>query len=120
MDEVEVGDFLDFRGSPNGHIHLRMIHFLKTSGHLRVMAVLVSATNADPIVINSVSSNIDDATNTADFTNIVVSQGSTRLTAERARATGVGFQNSQWTFEGRVVITLEPRGTLWADQAVLE
>ena len=39
---------------------------------------------------------------------------------ERARAAGVGFQNSQWTFEGRVVITLEPRGTLWADQAVLE
>jgi lipopolysaccharide transport protein LptA len=77
-------------------------------------------TSREPIVINSVFSNIDYGTNTADFTDIVVSQGDTRLTAERASATGVGFTNSQWTFAGRVVIILEPRGSLSADQAILQ
>jgi lipopolysaccharide transport protein LptA len=77
-------------------------------------------TSREPIVINSVSSNIDYGTNTAEFTDIVISQGDTRLTAERASATGVGFTNSQWTFTGRVVIISEPRGSLRADQAILE
>ncbi len=77
-------------------------------------------TSREPIVITSVFSNINDETSTADFTDIIVSQGDTRLTAERARAKGVGFTDSQWTFAGRVVITLEPRGSLWADQAILE
>jgi lipopolysaccharide transport protein LptA len=77
-------------------------------------------TSREPIVINSVFSNIDYRTNTADFTDIVVSQGDTRVTAQRARATGVGFTNSQWTFAGRVVIILEPRGSLSADQAILQ
>jgi lipopolysaccharide transport protein LptA len=78
------------------------------------------ATSQQPIIINSVFSNIDYRTNTAVFTDIVVSQGDTRLTAERASATGVGFTNSQWTFAGRVVIILQPRGTLSADQAIVE
>ncbi len=77
-------------------------------------------TAREPIVVNSVFSNIDYRTNTADFTDIVVSQGDTRLTAQRASATGVDFTNSQWTFSGRVEITLEPRGTVRADQAILQ
>jgi lipopolysaccharide transport protein LptA len=77
-------------------------------------------TSREPIVINSVFSNIDYETNTAEFTDIVISQGDTRLTAERASATGVGFTNSQWTFVGRVVIVSEPRGSLRADQAILQ
>jgi lipopolysaccharide transport protein LptA len=78
------------------------------------------AASGESIVINSASSNIDDATNTADFKDVSVSQGTRRLTAERARATGLGFKNSQWTFVGRVVISLDPRSSLWADQAILE
>jgi lipopolysaccharide transport protein LptA len=77
-------------------------------------------TSREPIVINSVSSNIDYGTNTAQFTDIVISQGDSRLTAERASATGVGFTNSQWTFVGRVVILSEARGSLRADQAILQ
>src|SRR6266702_71137 len=57
-------------------------------------------TSREPIVIHSVFSNINDETSTADFTDIIVSQGDTRLTAERARAKGVGFTDSQWTFAG--------------------
>lgn len=74
----------------------------------------------EPIVLNSVFSNIDYATNTAEFSDIVISQGDSRLTAERASTTGVGFTNSQWTFVGRVVIFSEARGTLRADQAILQ
>jgi lipopolysaccharide transport protein LptA len=77
-------------------------------------------TSREPIVINSVSSNIDYRTNTAQFTDIVISQGDSRLTAERASATGVGFTNSRWTFAGRVVILSEARGSLRADQAILQ
>ncbi len=115
-----------------------MIHFSKPLCRAALAGCLVAAlvagrsliagaattpqptTAREPIVVNSVFSNIDYRTNTADFTDIVVSQGDRRLTAERASATGVGFTNSQWTFAGQVVITLQPRGTLWADQAIVE
>jgi lipopolysaccharide transport protein LptA len=79
-----------------------------------------ATTSREPIVVNSVSSNIDYGTNTAEFTGIVISQGESRLTAERASATGVGFTNSEWTFVGGVVIIFEPRGLLRADQAILQ
>lgn len=78
------------------------------------------ATSGDSLIINSASSNIDDATNTADFKDVSVSQGTRRLTAERARATGLRLQSSQWTFMGRVVISLESNSSLWADRAILE
>ena len=77
-------------------------------------------TSQEPIVVNSVTSNIDYGTNTAEFTGIVISKGDSRLTAERASATGVGFTNSEWTFVGEVVIMCEPRGLLRADQAILQ
>jgi len=79
-----------------------------------------ATTAAEPIVINSVVANMDEANNTAEFTTISITQGNTRLTADRANATGVGFQNSQWTFAGRVIIISEARGSLWADRAILE
>jgi lipopolysaccharide transport protein LptA len=118
---------------------IRMIHFSKPIAHIsvvpgrRVAAILAGAsliagsavaqrpaTTAEPIVINSVVANMDEANNTADFTTISITQGNTRLTADRASATGVGFQNSKWTFAGRVMINSETRGSLWADRAILE
>ena len=77
-------------------------------------------TSREPIVINAVSSNIDYGTNTAEFTGIVISQGNSSLTADRASATAVGFMNSEWTFVGRVVLIFEPHGLLRADQAILQ
>jgi len=117
----------------------RMIHFSKPCAQLavvpgrRVAAIVAGAsliagsavaqrptTPAEPIVINSVVANMDEANDTADFTTISITQGNTRLTADRASATGVGFQNSQWTFAGRVMIVSETSGSLWADRAILE
>jgi lipopolysaccharide transport protein LptA len=99
-----------------------LVAALVTGGALIAGAAVAQdpTTSREPIVINSAFSKIDYTTNTADFTDIVVSQGDTRLTAERASSTGVDFTNSQWTFAGRVVIILEPRGTLWADHATLQ
>ena len=116
-----------------------MIHFSKGSDapsiepRYRVAAIVAGASllagavaaqpppaSKEPIVIDSVVSTIDDTTNTADFTTISVTQGSTRITAERAHATDVDSKNSRWTFTGRVMITSEQRRLLWADQAILE
>ena len=38
------------------------------------------------------------------FNDVVISQGETRVQAEHARATGLNFANSKWTFEGNVRI----------------
>jgi lipopolysaccharide transport protein LptA len=75
--------------------------------------------NQPPIVINAAFSRVDYNTNKVIFRNILVSQGDTRLTATRASAAGVGFADSEWTFEERVTIELEPRGTLRCDRAVV-
>jgi lipopolysaccharide transport protein LptA len=73
-----------------------------------------------PIVIDAAFSRVDYKTNTVEFKDVDVSQGDARVTAKRAYATGVGFANSRWTFEGTVIIVLEPRGTLRSDQAVVQ
>jgi lipopolysaccharide transport protein LptA len=78
-----------------------------------------SSAPEEALIINAVSSKIDDATKTADFRNVTVSQGTRRLKADRARAVGLGVQNSEWTFIGRVAISLEPRSLLLADQAIV-
>jgi lipopolysaccharide transport protein LptA len=72
-----------------------------------------------PIVIVAAFSRVDYRTNTVEFKDVDVSQGDARVTAKRAHATGVGFANSRWTFEGAVIIVLKPQGTLHSDQAVV-
>lgn len=72
-----------------------------------------------PIAIDAAFSRVDYNNNTVIFRNIVVLQGDTRLTAQRAHAAGVGFADSEWTFEDRVVIDLEPHGTVRCDRAVV-
>jgi len=75
--------------------------------------------NQPPIVINAAFSRVDYNTNRVIFSNITVSQGDTRLTAARAHAAGVGFANTEWTFEEGVTIELERHGTLHCDRAVV-
>jgi len=52
------------------------------------------------------------------FRNIVITQGTTRVVAERANATGLNFDSSQWTFTGNVRINVEG-GSLDSDKAVV-
>jgi len=73
-----------------------------------------------PINLDAASSEVDYKTNTVVFKDVVISQGTTRVQAEHARATGLDFANSKWTFEGRVRIEAEQHGNLRSDSAVVE
>jgi lipopolysaccharide export system protein LptA len=57
----------------------------------------------------------------AVFQDVVITQGDTRVQADRARGVGLdNFDNSHWTFEGNVRISGEQHGSLKSDQAVVE
>jgi len=83
-------------------------------------AVAASEAPQPPIVVEAAYSHVDYKTNTVLLRDVVVSQGDTRVTAARAHGMGVGFDSSEWTFEGAVHMVLQPRGTLNADQAVVQ
>ncbi|HEY1873108.1 MAG TPA: lipopolysaccharide transport periplasmic protein LptA [Steroidobacteraceae bacterium] len=73
-----------------------------------------------PVTVDAASSEVDYRTNTVVFSQVVISQGAMRVQADHAHASGLNFANSRWTFEGHVRIDAEPRGSLRADQAVVE
>ncbi len=88
-------------------------------GRIATASQPVGQPQQPPIVINAAFSRVDYNTNSVIFRNILVSEGDARLSAARAHAAGVGFANSEWTFEERVTLELEPRGTLHCDRAVV-
>jgi lipopolysaccharide transport protein LptA len=73
-----------------------------------------------PIHLDAASSEVDYRSNTVVFSDVTISQCATRVQAEHARATGLNFANSRWTFEGHVRISGEQQGRLLADTAVVE
>jgi lipopolysaccharide export system protein LptA len=73
-----------------------------------------------PIVVDAASSDVDYKTHTYTFEKVTISQGTMRVQADRAHATGLDFANSHWTFDGHVHIMAEEHGNLSADQAVVE
>ena len=73
-----------------------------------------------PIKVDAASSEVDYKTNTLVFKDVTISQGATKVQADRAHATGLEFANSKWSFDGNVRITAEPRGNLRSDTAVVE
>jgi lipopolysaccharide transport protein LptA len=81
---------------------------------------LVPINGREKISVDAASSDVDGKTNTIVFKDIVVSQGATRVRADHARATGLDFQNSRWTFQGNVQIDAPPRGSLRSDQATVQ
>lgn len=72
------------------------------------------------IDLEAASQELDYKTNTVVFRKVVVSQGATRVQADYARATGLNFANSRWTFQGNVQIDAPPRGRLRSDQATVD
>src|SRR5215470_16171268 len=57
-----------------------------------------------PITVDAASSEVDYRTNTVVFSQVVISQGATRIQADHAHASGLNFANSRWTFDGHVRI----------------
>jgi lipopolysaccharide transport protein LptA len=77
--------------------------------------------DARKLPIDVDSSRIDAKGDTVVFQDVVITQGETKVQADRARVTGLdNFDNSHWTFEGNVRITGEQHGNLKSDLAVVE
>jgi lipopolysaccharide transport protein LptA len=72
------------------------------------------------INVDAASQELDYKTDTVVFKQIVVSQGATRVRADHARATGLNFENSRWTFQGNVQIDAPPRGSLRSELATVD
>ena len=84
---------------------------LLISGYLACVAPLAWAQSAAKpsaeLVLDAASSELDYRTNTLLFQDLLISQGSTRVKAERARSTGLDFAASSWTLSGGVRLELE-------------
>ncbi|MDB6091427.1 MAG: hypothetical protein JWN85_4211 [Gammaproteobacteria bacterium] len=86
---------------------------------------LMAATKAEvpgqpQITYDAASMDVDYKTHMMHLKDVVITYGSMTVRADEARATGIDFRNSHWTFEGNVRINAEPRGNLRSDQAVVE
>jgi len=76
---------------------------------------------ARKLPIDVASSHVDAKGDIVVFQDIVITQGDTKVQADRAHAKGLNdFDNSHWTFEGNVRITGEQHGSLRSDEAVVE
>ncbi len=84
------------------------------------MQALAPPTAQLPISVDAASSQVDYKTNTVVFTQVVISQGATRVQADHAHATGLDFANSRWNFDGNVRIDAPEQGSLRSDAAVVE
>ena len=77
--------------------------------------------DARKLPIDVASSQIDYKGDTVFLKDVVITQGETKVQADRAHATGLdNFDNSHWTFEGNVRITGEQHGSLKSDVAIVE
>ena len=71
-----------------------------------------------PINLEAASTDFDYRNNTLLFRRVKISQGTLQVEAQEASATGLEFENSQWTFKGQVRITV-PDGKLASDLATV-
>jgi lipopolysaccharide transport protein LptA len=83
-------------------------------------APLASPASQLPINVDASKAEIDARTNTLAYTDVTISQGTMRVQADHAHASGLSFANSRWTFEGHVRISAEERGNLRSDLATVD
>ena len=76
---------------------------------------------ARKLPIDITSSKAEYKGDSAVFEDVTITQGETRVQADRAHATSLdNFDNSRWTFEGNVRINGEQHGSLKSDSAIVE
>jgi lipopolysaccharide transport protein LptA len=84
-------------------------------------SVTAPSKDARQLPIEVTSSHVERIGDNASFRDIIITQGETRVQADRAHVTGLDdFNNSHWTFEGNVKITGEQHGSLKSDLAIVE
>ncbi len=69
-----------------------------------------------PITVEARSSDFDYQNSVLVFNEVAIVQGAIRITAERAQASGLDFEDSGWEFSGSVRMAL-PNGSLASDTA---
>lgn len=73
---------------------------------------------AGTVTLNAASSDVDYRNNTLVFRDIVITQGTVRVAAREARATGLDFDDATWTFTGAVRINTDD-GALRSNEATV-
>ncbi len=86
----------------------------------QIPAGIAAGACEQPINLDAASSEVDYKTNTVVFKDVVISQCAMRVAADHARATGLNFANSRWTFDGNVRIDADQKGSIRSDAAVVE
>jgi lipopolysaccharide transport protein LptA len=71
-----------------------------------------------PINLEAASTDFDYRNNTLLFRRVKITQGTLQVEAQEASATGLEFENSEWSFKGQVRITV-PDGRLESDLATV-
>jgi len=69
-----------------------------------------------PITVEAESSDFDYKNSVLVFNDVSIVQGPTRITAQKAQASGLDFEDSRWEFSGAVRMTLTD-GALASDTA---
>lgn len=77
---------------------------------------LPAGNSEQPINLEAASSDFDYKNNTLLFRRVRITQGGLEVTAQEARATGLEFENSEWSLQGDVKITV-PGGLLQSSEA---
>jgi lipopolysaccharide transport protein LptA len=77
-----------------------------------------AATRSGDITLDAASSEVDYRSSTLLFRDVVITQGNVRVAAERARATGLDFEEATWTFSGAVRIAVDG-GEMRAEEAIV-
>jgi lipopolysaccharide transport protein LptA len=94
----------------------RNLAFTALAAVALVAAAQVPERDQLPIKVEARSSDFDYQKGVLVFDGITISQGEIRITAERAVASGLDFEDSRWEFDGTVRISM-PESTLASDTA---
>ena len=81
-------------------------------------SVFAQDTKSGDITLDAASSEVDYRSNTLLFRDVIITQGGARVAAQRARSTGLDFNESTWTLSGVVRIDVNG-GALRSDEAIV-
>jgi len=109
--------------------HERLTPYISLTSLLRALVTLIflwaplSSANepqaqTGDITLDAASSEVDYRANALLFRDIIITQGKVRVAAQRARSTGLDFNDSTWTLSGAVRIDVDG-GTLTSDEAAV-
>ena len=110
--------FLDRPAADRGRRALALLACLAVFAQGLPAAEPRGARTTGTVTLDAASSDVDYRSNTVVFRDIVITQGTVRVAATEARATGLDFDDSTWTFTGAVRITVEG-GALRSDEATV-